>query len=186
MFLLAEKAAEPSLIDISFGLMFWTLLTFVIVLFILKKYAIGPLQDAIEARRNTITHDLDAAERAREEAQQALQEYRAALAESRREATKIVDDARRTAEEQRRQALADIEAEKTRQLERARSEIAAEVRQSLQTIKTQLADLTVAATEKVLRTRLDEAEQKRLIDAALADVDLSAFAPAQGEQEGTR
>ena len=184
MFLLAEKAAEPSLIDISFGLMFWTLLTFVIVLFILKKYAIGPLQDAIEARRNTITHDLDAAEQAREEAQQALQEYRAALAESRREATKIVDDARRTAEEQRREALAELEAEKTRQVERARAEIDSERRRSLQEVKATLADLTVAATEKVVRKQLDEAEQKRLIDEALADVDLSAFSTAQTEGDG--
>jgi F-type H+-transporting ATPase subunit b len=181
--ILAE-AAKPSLIDISFGLMFWTLVTFVIVLVILKKYAIGPLQDAIEKRREAITADLDAAEQARQEAQAALAEYRAALAASRKEATQIVEAARRTSEEQRRQALAEIEAEKTRQLERARAEIAAEVRQSLQTIKTQIADLTVVATEKVLRTRLDEAEQKRLIDDALADVDLSAFATAQGDGAG--
>jgi F-type H+-transporting ATPase subunit b len=177
-----SEAAKPSLIDISFGLMFWTLLTFVIVLVILKKYALGPLQDAIEKRRQAITADLEAAEQAREEAQSALAEYRAALAESRKEATTIVESARRTAEEQRREALAQIEAEKSRQLERARTEIQAEVRQSLQTIKTQIADLTVVATEKVLRTRLDEAEQKRLIDDALADVDLSAFGAAQGDQ----
>jgi F-type H+-transporting ATPase subunit b len=176
--------AQPSLIDINFGLMFWTLVTFIVVLYILRRYAFGPLQDTIETRRKAITADLDAAQSAREEAQQALAEYRAALAESRKEATQIVEDARRTSEEQRRQALEQIESEKTRQLERARTEIQAEVRQSLQTIKEQIADLTVVATEKVLRTRLDEAEQKRLIDEALADADLSGFAAAQNEGGG--
>jgi F-type H+-transporting ATPase subunit b len=178
------EGAEPSLIDINFGLMAWTLITFVVVLIVLKKYAFGPMQEAIETRRKQITADMDAAEQARSEAETALAEYRAALAQSRKEATAIIDDARRTAEEQRRSAIAELEAEKTRQLERARAELDAETRQSLQAIKTQLAELTVAATEKVVRQRLDEAEQKRLIDEALADVDLSSFGTVQAAEEG--
>jgi F-type H+-transporting ATPase subunit b len=182
--LTVAEAAKPSLIDINFGLMFWTILTFVIVLVILKKFAFGPIQEMLDARSAAVTSDLDAAEAARTEAQAALAEYKAALAESRKEATKIMDDARRTSEEQRRQAIAEIESEKQRQLQRARAEIAAETRQSLQAIKTQLAELTVAATEKVVRAKLDEDEQRRLIDAALADVDLSSFAPATSEETG--
>ena len=73
---------------------------------------------------------------------------------------------------------------KTRQVERARAEIDSERRRSLQEIKATLADLTVAATEKVVRKQLDAAEQKRLIDEALADVDLSAFSTAQAEGDG--
>jgi F-type H+-transporting ATPase subunit b len=99
-------------------------------------------------------------------------------------ATNFVVAPRRTWEEQRREALAELEAEKARQVERARAEIESERRRSLQEIKAQLADLTVAATEKVVRKRLDEAEQKRLIDDALADVDLSAFSTAQTEGDG--
>ena len=68
-------------------------------------------------------------------------------------------------------------------MSRARDEIEAETRQSLQTIKAQLAELTVAATEKVVRTRLDESEQQRLIEEALADVDFSQFAPAERRPE---
>ena len=177
------KAAEPSLIDINFGLMFWTLVTFVIVLVVLKKYAFGPIQDAIDARRTAIEADIDAAQSAREEAQSALAEYRQALAESRKEATKILDDARRVSEEQRKKAIAELEAEKTRLLERAKDEIDAETRNSLQTIKAQLAELTVATAEKVVRTRLDEEEQRRLIDEALADVDFSQFAAPETTAE---
>ena len=173
------EAAKPSLIDINFGLMFWTIVTFVIVLYVLKRFAFGPLQAMLDQRSASISSDLDAAEQARAEAQAALAEYRAALAESRREATKIVEDARRTSEEQRREALAELEAEKGRQVERARAEIEAEKRQSLQAIKSQIAELTVTATEKIMRTRLDESEQRRLIDEALADVDLSSLGEAQ-------
>jgi F-type H+-transporting ATPase subunit b len=181
------EAAKPSLIDINFGLMFWTLVTFVIVLVVLRKYAFGPIQAALDARREAIQADLDAAQSAREEAQTALTEYRQALADSRREATKIVEDARRVAEEQRSRDIAELEAEKTRLLQRAKDEIDAETRHSLQAIKAQLADLTVATTEKVVRKRLDEAEQRRLIDEAMADVDFSQFAQAEtgaGEEGG--
>ena len=175
---------DSTLITPTTGLMIWTLVTFGIVLLVLRRFAFGPIQQMIDERRRQITADLDAAEGARKEAQEALAEYRQQLAEARKEATKIVEDARRTSEEQRRQALEEIESEKSRQLERVRAEIQAEVRQSLQSIKQQIADLTVVATEKVLRTQLDEAEQKRLIDEALADADLSAFAGAQNEQGG--
>jgi F-type H+-transporting ATPase subunit b len=173
------EAAKPSLIDINFGLMFWTILTFLIVLVVLKKYAFGPIQATLDERRKAIADDLDAAETARKDAQTALAEYRQALADSRKEATRILEDARRVSEEQRKRDIAELEAEKTRLMQRAKDEIAAETRHSLQTIKEQLADLTVATTEKVVRKRLDESEQRRLIDEALADVDFNQFAPAE-------
>ncbi|MDX6547172.1 MAG: F-type H+-transporting ATPase subunit b [Gaiellales bacterium] len=177
-------AADPSLIDLNFGLMFWTLFTFVVVLVFLRWKAFGPLQAVIDARKSAIEADVNAAQTAREEAQTALAEYRQALADSRKEATKILDDARRVSEEQRQKAIAELEAEKVRLLQRAKDEIDAETRRSLQTIKTQLAELTVVTAEKVVRTRLDEDEQRRLIEEALADVDFSQFAPAEPAESG--
>jgi F-type H+-transporting ATPase subunit b len=178
------EAAKPSLIDINFGLMFWTLVTFVIVLVILKWKAFGPIQAMIDARRKAIASDLEAAEQARTEAQAALAEYRQQLNESRREAARIVEDARRAMDEKRRSDMEELEADKQRSVARARAEIAAETRQSLAAIKDQVAELTLAATEKVLRSKLDEREQRRLIDEALADVDLASLTPAEagGEQ----
>jgi F-type H+-transporting ATPase subunit b len=182
--MLILEAAKPSLIDINFGLMFWTIFSFLVVLVVLKKFAFGPIQAALDERRNAIAADIDAAQSAREEAQTALAEYRQALADSRKEATKIVDDARRVSEEQRKKDIAELEAEKTRLLQRAKDEINAETRSSLQTIKAQLAELTVATAEKVVRTRLDEEEQRRLIDEALADVDFSQFATPEPAESG--
>src|SRR5437763_960972 len=105
-------AAKPSLIDINFGLMFWTIVTFLVVLFILWKYAFGPIQAALDERRAAVAADLDAAEKARAEAQSALAEYREQLAASRREAGRIVEDARRAMDEKRRADLAELDADK--------------------------------------------------------------------------
>ena len=168
--LLLEAAKSPSLIYINPGLMFWTLITFVVVLVVLRKYAFGPIQQMIETRRAAVTADLDAAEKAREEAQ-------AALAEARKEASRIVEDARRVGEERRVANVAALEAETVRLKEQAKSEIAAETRQALADLKQHVAELTVAATEKVVRARLDADEQKRLIDDALADVDFASLVP---------
>ncbi len=172
-----EAAASPSLISLNYGLMVWTIVCFVVVLYVLKRWAYGPIQEVIQQRQTLIAADLDNAQKAREEADTTLSEYRAQLAEARKEAGRIVEDARKAMEERRIQELAVLEEDKNRQLQRAREEIAAETRQSLAAIKQHVADLTVAATEKVVRQRLDEAEQRRLIDAALADVDFDALAP---------
>src|SRR6478735_390254 len=155
------------------------IVSFLIVLVVLKKFAFGPIQATLDERRNAIAADIDAAEHAREEAQSALAEYRQALADSRREATKIIDEARRASEQQRTRDIAELEAEKNRLLKRAKDEIDSETRSSLQAIRDQLADLTVATAEKVVRRQLDETEQRRLIDEAMADVDFSQFAPAE-------
>jgi F-type H+-transporting ATPase subunit b len=174
---------DSTLITPTTGLMIWTLVTFVIVLIVLRRYAFGPLQKMIDERRKAISADLDAAEAARGEAQAALAEYRQQLAEARKEATKIVEDARRVGDERRAAAVAELEAEKSRLIRQTQEEIRAETRQALNAIKQQVADLAVAATEKVVRARLDEAEQRRLIDEALADVDLSTLVPNAPEQE---
>ena|SRR5436190_5820987 len=180
--LLLEAAKSPSLIDINPGLMFWTLITFVIVLFILRRYAFGPIQQMIDARRSAITADLDAAEKARGEAQAALAEYRDQLAEARKEAARIVEDARKVGDERRAADVAALEAETVRLKEQAKTEIAAETRQALTQLKQHVAELTVVATEKVVRARLDADEQKRLIEDALAEVDFASLVPEGGEE----
>jgi len=168
---------DSTLITPTTGLMIWTLVTFVIVLIVLRKFAFGPIQQLIDTRRQAIVSDLDAAQTAREEAQAALAEYRQQMAEARKEANKIVEDARRVGDERRAAAVAELEAEKTRLMQQTREEIQSETRQALNAIKQQVADLTLAATEKVVRAQLDEAEQRRLIEDALADVDLSTLVP---------
>ena len=172
---------DSTLITPTTGLMIWTLVTFVVVLIVLKKYAFTPIQQMIDQRRVAITADLDAAEKARGEAQTALAEYREQLAEARKEAARIVEDARRIGEERRVADVAALEAETVRLKEQAKAEIAAGTRQALADLKQHVAELTMVATEKVVRARLDAGEQKRLIEDALADVDFASLVP-EGEE----
>jgi F-type H+-transporting ATPase subunit b len=159
------------------GLMIWTLITFLIVLYILKRLAFGRIAELLESRRRAVQDNLEAAESARNEAQQLLDEYRQQLSAARHEASEIVERARRTGEEERRRMQDELQAERERGVAAARSAIEAETRQSIDRIKSEIADLTLQATEAVLRTKLDAAESKRLIDEALADVDFSRLTP---------
>lgn len=161
------------LIKPSPGLMIWTLVTFLIVLYILKRVAFGRIAEMLEARRHAVQSNLEAAEAARDEAQQLLDEYKQQLAAARHEATDIVERARRTGEEERRRMQEELQAERERGVAAAKSAIEAETRQSLDRIKSEIAELTLQTTEAVLRTKLDAAESKRLIDEALAGVDFS-------------
>ena len=162
------------------GLMIWTLITFALVFFILRKFAFGRIAGLLEDRRRIVQENLEAAEHARDEARRLLEEYKAQLAGSRQEAAGILDRARRTAEEDRRRMSEELAAERERGIAQAQQAIQAETRQSLDRIKSEVADLTLTATEKVLGRTLDDAEQRRLIDEALADVDFSRLESQAG------
>lgn len=162
------------------GLMLWTLLTFGLVFLILRKYAFGRIAGLLEDRRRIVQENLEAAEHARDEARRLLEEYKAQLAGSRQEAAGILDRARRNAEEDRRRMSEEIATERERGIAQAQQAIQAETRQSLDRIKTEVADLTLMATEKVLGRTLDDAEQRRLIDEALAGVDFSRLESQAG------
>ena len=165
--------SDNALITPSPGLMIWTLVTFGIVLFILRKVAFGRIAEMLESRRRAVQDNLEAAEAARDEAQGLLDEYRQQLAAARSEASDIVDRARRTGEDERRRMQEELQAERERGVETAKAAIQAETRQSLDQIKSEIANLTLQATESVLRSKLDDTEAKRLIDEALQGVDFT-------------
>jgi len=168
-------ANEASLITPELGLSIWTLVTFLIVLFVLRKFAFGRIAALLDERRESVRQNLEAAEHAREEAERLLEEYKTQLAQSKREANEILERARATASEQQRQLSEELAAERERGIAAAQQAIAAETQQSLDRIKSEIADLTLLATEKVLGHALDEKEQRRLVEEALAGVDFSAL-----------
>jgi F-type H+-transporting ATPase subunit b len=168
-------AGDASLITPELGLSIWTLITFLIVLFVLKKFAFGKIAALLDERRETVRRNLESAEEAREEAERLLEEYKQQLAQSRHEASQILERARTTASEQQRQLIDELSVERERGIAAAQQAIAAETQQSLERIKQEIADLTILATEKVLGHALDASEQKRLVEEALAGVDFSAL-----------
>ena len=176
-FVIAAAKADNSsdLVKPFPGLMIWTLVTFLISLWILRRYAFGPLAALIEKRRTLVRENLEAAENSRDEAQKLLDEYKQQLAQARREAGEIVERARKTGAELERQMRDEATAQRERDVAAAKAAIAAETRQAIDQIKNQVADLTLLATEKVVGRALDEAEGRRLVEEALSEVDFSAL-----------
>jgi F-type H+-transporting ATPase subunit b len=165
-------AANP-LISVTPGLMIWTIVCFLITLFVLKRYAFGPIQTMIDQRRERIRQSIDEAEHAREEARKLLEEHRSLIGEARRDAEEILSEARRVADAQRERVKEETEADRQRRLEDTRRQIEAETQRALGQIRAEVAELTLVATAKVTGKVLDDADHRRLIDEAVASLDFS-------------
>ena len=163
------------LISPSVGLMVWTLLLFGLSMVILWKLAFPRITEALDRRQHAIEESIDHAERIRQEADQLLAEYRERLTEARRQAEEIIDRARKAGEAHERESEADAKARRERLMEQARRDIELETRRAIQEIRSEVADLTVMATEKVTRKTLSEEDQKHLVEEALGELDFSAL-----------
>src|ERR671922_1071440 len=173
--------ASNALIQVTPGLMIWTVVCFLITLFVLKRYAFGPIQRMIDERRDRIRRSLEEAEEARAEARQILEEHRKLIGQARGEAEQILAEARRVADAQRERVKEETEADRQRRLEETRRQIEAETHRALMQIRAEVAELTLTATAKVTGKVLDDADHRRLIEDAVRDLDFSAL-----EQESVR
>jgi F-type H+-transporting ATPase subunit b len=170
--------ANP-LISVTPGLMIWTVICFLITLFVLKRYAFGPIQKMLDQRREQIRQSIEEAENARAEARKLLEEHRSLMNEARGEAEQILAEARRTRESMELRMREETEAERQRRLEDTRREIAAETARALDRIRAEVADLTLEATAIVVGRKLDADRDRELITEAIGSLDFSKL-------EGTR
>jgi F-type H+-transporting ATPase subunit b len=175
----AESSGGSFLITPNVGLMIWTLLVFGVSMWLLARYAFPRISEALDRRQRAIEESIDASERTRREADALLEEYRERLAEARGQADEIVTRARRTGEDTQAEILAEARTKREEMMEQTRREIEAETRRAIQQIRAEVADLTVMATEKVTRKSLDDADHRRLVEEALAELD---FAALSGEE----
>ena len=167
-------AANP-LIEVRLGLMVWTIVCFGITFYILKRYAFGYIQKAIDERRERIRRSIEEAEQARNEARRLLEEHRALIGQARGQAEQILAEARKVAEAQRQRVKDETEADRQRRLEETKRQIEAETHRALQQIRTEVAELTLIATTKVTGKVLDDADHRRLIEEAVRDLDFSVL-----------
>jgi F-type H+-transporting ATPase subunit b len=174
----ADSGGGSFLVSPNVGLMIWTLLVFGISLWVLGKYAFPRIAEALDRRQKAIEESIDAAEHTRAEADKILAEYRERLAEARGQADEIVSRARKTGEAAEHEILAEARGKREEMMEQTRRDIEAETRRAIQEIRAEVADLTLLATEKVARKSLTDADQKRLVEEALAELD---FASLSGE-----
>jgi F-type H+-transporting ATPase subunit b len=174
------------LVSPGLGLMIWTLVVFLFTMYVLSKVAFPRIQEALDKRANAIRESIEHAEKTREEADEILEEYRGRLKEAREQADDIVARARKAAESTTAQATNEGREKREELLAAARRDIEAETRRSLERIRREVADLTVLTTEKVTRKSLSGADQKRLIDEALAEVDFSSLSGNGAEEPITQ
>jgi F-type H+-transporting ATPase subunit b len=163
------------LVSPNVGLMIWTLVVFLISMYILNKLAWPRIAAALDKRQQAIEESIDVAERTRTEADRLLEEYRERLAEARQQADDIVLRARKTAENNEAEALAEARRKREEMMAQTRRDIEQETRRAIQEIRNEVADLTVMATEKVTRKTLTADDQKRLVEEALSELDFAAL-----------
>ena len=177
----ADSGGGSFLVSPDVGLMIWTLVVFLLSMYILAKVAFPRIQDALDKRQRAIEESIDTAERTRVEADRLLAEYRERLAEARHQADEIVARARKTAENNEAEGIAEARRKREEMMAATRRDIEQETRRAIQEIRNEVADLTVLATEKVTRKTLTEADQKKLVEEALSELD---FAALSGDRSG--
>jgi F-type H+-transporting ATPase subunit b len=161
------------LITPNVGLMVWTIVVFAISLYVLRKAVFPQIGKALDARAKTIAGDIDAAADLRKDADQVLDEYRERLKEAREQADEIVQRARQTAESHEHEARDKGQEILHEAAARAERDIEAATKRALDDIRREVADLTIMATEKVTRKTLNDADQRRLVEEALGELDFS-------------
>jgi F-type H+-transporting ATPase subunit b len=172
----AEEESEGSLIDVVPGLMVWTILTFVIVLWVLNRVAFGRIQGLIDQRRDRIREALDEADNARREARELREHTQREREEAKLERERILDEARRQGQRLAEQAREQADADLKERLEKNRQELAAENARLREQIRRDVVELTLIAAEKVTGKVLTEDDQRRLVEETIAEADVRQLA----------
>jgi F-type H+-transporting ATPase subunit b len=167
--------ASNPLIQVTPGLMIWTIVCFLVVLFVLKRYAFGPIQQMIDTRRERIEQAIAEADNAREEARRLLEEHRKLIGQAKAESEEILSEARRLADAQRDRVRQETEEDRQRRLEETRRQIDQATAQALGQIRDEVGRLSLLAAEKITRLALTDDDQQRLIDEALSELDFGAL-----------
>jgi F-type H+-transporting ATPase subunit b len=167
--------ATNPLIQVTPGLMIWTIICFLIAYFVLKRWIFGRVQERIDQRRERIRAAIDDADNARVEARNLLEEHKKLIGQAKSDAEEILSEARKVAESMGARVREETEADRQRRLEETRRQIEQATHQALGEIRDEVGKLSIAAAEKITKKSLTGADQKRMIDEALAEIDFSAL-----------
>ena len=163
-----------SLVNPGIGLIIWTALTFLIVLFILRKVAWKPIMDALHQREDFIEESIRSAEHAKTEMANLKSENEKLLEAARAEREKIIREANEAGQRMIEEAKAEAQKQANRQLEEARLAINNEKQAALAEVKQQVAELSVEIAEKLLRHELkDPQAQQALVENYVSEVNVN-------------
>jgi F-type H+-transporting ATPase subunit b len=167
---IASEGGNGGLLDVNPGLMIWTVITFIVLLFILKRVAWKPILAALDKRENDIKESLAQAEKAKDEAKMILEENQANLAKAEEESKKIIEQSRSYAESLKEQLMRESKEQAKKIVDEASSEIQRKKDAAFEELKGQIAEIAIGAAEKIIRESLDAQKSKQVIDKYLNDV----------------
>jgi F-type H+-transporting ATPase subunit b len=162
------------LLNVETGLIFWTIVTFLLLLVVLRSVAWKPILTMLDEREQRINDALEEAERARQEADKQNEENRAALEQAQAEARQAISEGRELAERVAQEVRERAEGEAGQMLEQARRTIQQERDQAVQELRNQVADLAILATRKILDDQLDESRGRQIVDDTISRLPDSA------------
>jgi len=163
---LAFSSGESSggLLDVNPGLIFWVVITFVLLLVLLKKIAWGPILNSLNERESFIKDSLEKAEKAQRDAEKLLEENKANLAKAEDDAQIIIEQGREYSEKLKAQLLEETKSITQKMISEATSEIERKNREAFNNLKEEVANIAVDAAEKIIRANLDKEKQTKLIN----------------------
>ena len=167
------EAAKPGLLTPTGGLMFWTLIIFVILAFILSRYAFKPITAAVEAREKALEDAIAGAKADREAAAKLLAEHQAQLDAARGEAQKMIAEGRTVGEKIRAEMVEETRAQQQEMLERARREIEGEKQRAIADLRREAVDLAIAGASKVIEKNLDDASNRQIVESFLSSIPIT-------------
>ena len=156
--------------DINVALSLWTAITFAILLFVLGKFAWGPILQMMETREKTIADAIEAAKKERAAAEAASAEMKASLEKARAESADMVRRNQQEVAAAKQELMQQARKESEELLLAARKTIAEETRQALSELRSQAVDLAIDAANKLVQSNMDEKKQKQLVEEYLAQL----------------
>ncbi len=158
------------LVDISPSTIVFTLINTLIIFLLYRFFLHNKVMEVMDKRREAINSEIDAAENAKKEAEDAKAEYTQKLEQSKTEADRIVSDAVKKASEREAEILANANADVSRMKQQAQESIEQEKRRALNEVKDQISQVVVLAASKVCEKEISEKDNSQLIDSFLADI----------------
>ena len=164
-------AAEGGVLSISAGLAIWTWVLFLLTLGVLSWKAFPAIAKGLETRQSKIQAAIDSAREDRDEARRLLDEHQRQLDQARREAKDILQQGREAGERLREEILAHARTEHEEMLSRVRRDLAREKDDLIESVRQEAVDLSLAAAERLLRERLDDDANRRLVREYITELE---------------
>ena len=158
------------LVQVDPGLFIWTIVVFLVLVFLLRKFAWAPLLKAMDERQKTIARAVDDARLAREQLEQTQHETVKLLNQARLDAEGVLTRARTDAEALRQEQRQKAQAEAANITRNAEQQIQRETAKAIEQIRRETIDLSVAIASKLIRRQVNADDQDRLMKEALQDI----------------